>query len=319
MGDFRKANTKWTKPSVSKMQPARASNNGQYKINSPWDPQEEDAMEEFDRNLAAMNVRVEHPWDERSTELRAVASAKEAAQNYKMKSVFDEDPDILRKQEEQRRAAKDYKFKSMFEVPPMTAKQQQMLDEYEMNPPFRTSYNIVEEDKKTAKKLAPGKNPPTRQPWTYGALQADPVPKKIFAQPPTALWTTAPAPQTDQQQELPSSGDPILDSLRLQLKQHGAAGLAGLSRKFRIMDDDQSGTLDMQEFVKGMKECAVADLTDKALKHLFRFFGEFIKVIFSHILPFNIVTLALFLLFSLLQIRMIRGSLVMTSFWWESG
>ena len=164
----------------------------------------------------------------------------------------------------------------MFEVPPMTEKQQQMLDEYEMNPPFRTSYNIVEEEKKTARKLAPGKNPPTRQPWTYGTMPADPVPKKIFAQPPTGLWDS-PAAKVETQEELPSSGDPILDSLRLQLKKHGAAGLAGLSRKFRIMDDDQSGSLDLQEFVKGMKECKVADLTDKALKHLFRFFGECTK------------------------------------------
>ncbi|KAJ1405514.1 hypothetical protein B484DRAFT_314002, partial [Ochromonadaceae sp. CCMP2298] len=59
-----------------------------------------------------------------------------------------------------------------------------------------------------------------------------------------------------------------------QLKSHGAAGIAGLSRKFRIMDDDESGTLDMPEFVKGMKECKVCDLGDKALKHLFRFFDK---------------------------------------------
>jgi hypothetical protein len=41
------------------------------------------------------------------------------------------------------------------------------------------------------------------------------------------------------------------------------------------MDDDQSGTLDMQEFVKGMKECKIADLSEKAIKHLFRYFGEY--------------------------------------------
>ena len=276
MADYRKARSNWTKPSVNKMQSARvtkAEMKGDYRINSPWDPQEEDVMEEFERNLEAMEVRVERPWDDGSTELRAMESNKIAAQNYKMKSLFDEDEATARKLAEQKAAAKEYKFKSMFEVPPMTEKQQKMVDEYEMNPPFRCSYNQVPEDKKIARKLAPGKNPPTRQPWTYGSMPADPVPKKIFAQPTTSLWSVPPK-DTGADNEMPSSGDPVLDSLRVQLKKHGAAGIAGLSRKFRIMDDDQSGTLDMDEFVKGMKECKVADLSENALKHLFRFFGE---------------------------------------------
>ena len=36
-----------------------------------------------------------------------------------------------------------------------------------------------------------------------------------------------------------SSGDPILDNLRMQLKKHGASGILGLARKFKIMDDDR--------------------------------------------------------------------------------
>ena len=46
------------------------------------------------------------------------------------------------------------------------------------------------------------------------------------------------------------SGDPILDDLRYQLKRHGATGLLSLSRKFRIMDDDNDGALNMVEFTK---------------------------------------------------------------------
>ena len=38
------------------------------------------------------------------------------------------------------------------------------------------------------------------------------------------------------------------------------------------MDDDSSGTLDMAEFTKGMRELAIPDLTDVKIKHLFRFF-----------------------------------------------
>lgn len=200
---------------------------------------------------------------------------KQKAYEYKLKKDY-VDPDILRKEEEQVRAARSYKYQSMFEVPPLTAKQQAQIDEYEMNPPFQCDYNKVEETKRTAKKLAPGKNPPTRQPWTYGTLPADPVPKKIFEQPPTQLWSISQSDQLNKKQvtEMESSGDPILDSLRKQLRLRGAAGIAGLSRKFRIMDDDDSGALNMAEFVKGMKECEVIDLSQKALNHLFRYFGK---------------------------------------------
>ena len=279
MGDYRKTKSTWAKPSANKTQSTRKTTEDfhklhQGKIVSPWDIQDDDVLEEFDRTLAAMEVHVEHPWYERSTELRAHEAEKQAAQNYKMKSLFDEDPAYLKKQEDLRKAAEGYKYQSMFEVPPLTEKQQKAIDEYQMNPPFRCSYNQVPEDKRTAKKLAPNKNPVTRQPWTYGSVPADPVTHKIFERPKTALWTVPKTEEEDSQ--LPSSGDPILDSLRAQLKKHGAAGIAGLSRKFRIMDDNQNGTLDLAEFVKGMKECKVADLSDKALKHLFLYFGKYV-------------------------------------------
>ena len=71
-----------------------------------------------------------------------------------------------------------------------------------------------------------------------------------------------------------SSGDPILDSLRLQLKQRGAGGVIGLAKKFKIMDDNGNGTLDMNEFKKAMKECKISDISDKAMAHLFRYFDK---------------------------------------------
>jgi len=71
-----------------------------------------------------------------------------------------------------------------------------------------------------------------------------------------------------------SSGDPVLDSLRLQLKQRGASGIIGLAKKFKIMDDNDNGTLDIDEFKKAMKECKISDISDKALAHLFRYFDK---------------------------------------------
>jgi len=60
----------------------------------------------------------------------------------------------------------------------------------------------------------------------------------------------------------------------MQIFNHGANGILSLSRKFRIIDDDGKGTLDRGEFRKAMKELKVVDLSDKAINHLFEYFGE---------------------------------------------
>ena len=74
-------------------------------------------------------------------------------------------------------------------------------------------------------------------PYLQGALPGPPVPEPAFPQQATALWTID---EKDKPviQQVESSGDPILDSLRQQLRDHGADGILGLARKFRIMDDD---------------------------------------------------------------------------------
>ena len=56
--------------------------------------------------------------------------------------------------------------------------------------------------------------------------------------------------------------DTILTDLRSQLATRGARGIVGLSRKFRIMDDDGSGALSVAEFQKAMHECAL-ELSDE--------------------------------------------------------
>lgn len=37
------------------------------------------------------------------------------------------------------------------------------------------------------------------------------------------------------------------------------------------MDDDSSGSLDMAEFTKAMRECELVDLSKKAIEHIFRY------------------------------------------------
>lgn len=67
-------------------------------------------------------------------------------------------------------------------------------------------------------------------------------------------------------------GEPVaLTELREQLISRGAKGIIGLSRKFRIFDDDGSKSLSLSEFKKGIKECSI-NLTDNDLNRLFQYF-----------------------------------------------
>ncbi|XP_072371693.1 calcyphosine-like b isoform X3 [Scyliorhinus torazame] len=61
--------------------------------------------------------------------------------------------------------------------------------------------------------------------------------------------------------QLQQCSDPI-EKLRLQCLSRGSAGIKGLGRVFRIMDDDNNRTLDYKEFVKGLNDYGV--LMDKA-------------------------------------------------------
>lgn len=46
----------------------------------------------------------------------------------------------------------------------------------------------------------------------------------------------------------------MLERFRDRMRQRGARGILGLKRIFKIMDDDGSGNLDKQEFMKGLKD-----------------------------------------------------------------
>ncbi|RYH31804.1 hypothetical protein EON65_01950 [archaeon] len=258
---YKRTKANWNRPSLNPMGPHSAEQNATYRTRAPWDMQSKELIDEFDQNLHILDADVKKPWDHEAYEL-----------DYRDKEL---------------RKAADYKYESLWETPPLTAKQQKQLEDYKFDPPFRCAFNGREEHQKSAKKLNPEKKPITRKPWTYGELPPQPATKKIFDRPPTALWEV---PRGDQgaaaEQQIVASGDPVLDTLRLQLKKSGASGIAGLSRKFRIMDDSGDGKLDLNEFVKGMKECKIADLTDKAIKHLFRYFGKQILDVNIHtVLP----------------------------------
>ena len=63
----------------------------------------------------------------------------------------------------------------------------------------------------------------------------------------------------------------LLDKLKAQLRSRGARGLAGLARKFKIMDDDGQGLISLGEFKKAMGEMEMA-LSPAELRILFDHF-----------------------------------------------
>lgn len=77
-----------------------------------------------------------------------------------------------------------------------------------------------------------------------GKLQVEALPEPVIEKPPVLT------PQLD---------DPnaLMAVLRESLKSHGARGIAGISRKFRIADDDRSGRIEFKEFVKVIGEHAL--------------------------------------------------------------
>ncbi|XP_039767434.1 calcyphosin-like protein isoform X2 [Ornithorhynchus anatinus] len=69
---------------------------------------------------------------------------------------------------------------------------------------------------------------------------------------------------------LAQATDPI-EKLRLQCLARGSAGIKGLGRAFRIMDDDNSKTIDFKEFMKGLNDYAVMMEKEEAQELFNRF------------------------------------------------
>ena len=65
----------------------------------------------------------------------------------------------------------------------------------------------------------------------------------------------------------------LMNVFRESLNAHGARGIAGISRKFRIADDDNSGRIEYKEFVKVIAEHALG-WTDKQVRIVFDSFDS---------------------------------------------
>lgn len=73
-------------------------------------------------------------------------------------------------------------------------------------------------------------------------------------------------------EQLRTVKDP-LEKLRLNVLSRGSGGIKGISRVFRIMDDDGSKSLNFDEFKKGLQDYKVS-VSDAEAKELFKRFDK---------------------------------------------
>ena len=76
---------------------------------------------------------------------------------------------------------------------------------------------------------------------------------------------------TSMREKKPPDVKSLLLRLKRELRKRGGEGLIAINRKFKIMDDDGSGTLNLAEFKKAMGEMNLPD-TGLELKALFEHF-----------------------------------------------
>jgi len=72
---------------------------------------------------------------------------------------------------------------------------------------------------------------------------------------------------------LSQAKDP-LEKLRLACLARGANGIQGLSRTFKIMDDDGSRSLDAKEFAKGIHDYGLTEMDKETIDELFIMFDK---------------------------------------------
>jgi Ca2+-binding EF-hand superfamily protein len=65
----------------------------------------------------------------------------------------------------------------------------------------------------------------------------------------------------------------LMDKLRASLGQRGVVGIVSIGKKFRIIDDDNSNLLSLEEFKKAMNEHTM-DMTENEVRALFKYFDQ---------------------------------------------
>ena len=120
---------------------------------------------------------------------------------------------------------------------------------------------------------------PPRDPYQGGYNPQPTLQPKVDVQAQVVIQNTQPVPKFQSM---------LVERFRNKLKQRGGRGMIGLRRQFKIMDDNNSGTLDMYEFKKGIKDFQI-DIPESDIDNLFKAFDlngngdvdfdEFIRVV----------------------------------------
>ncbi|KAJ8287090.1 hypothetical protein GJAV_G00047540 [Gymnothorax javanicus] len=107
--------------------------------------------------------------------------------------------------------------------------------------------------------------PPSRSRGTFGSCSLASL--LLLAKPQTMAGTARHDREmaVNAKQKLGTCSDP-LERLRLQCLARGSSGIKGLGRTFKIMDDDNSRSLDIKEFMKGLNDYGVLIEKDEAMK-----------------------------------------------------
>jgi Ca2+-binding EF-hand superfamily protein len=226
-------------------------------------------------NYARMaNHEVKHLWAPPSeVDLEAAFEKELAAADYEMAPPWDKSEGAVIKQSSRdSQMAENYNYRAIWHDSGMSQHRLEQLAAYEMQPPWQRDggdENKLKELQSTKVKL-----PPTLAPWKHGAQAGRPVRKKENVAS-TALWDDLTSKNKKKKKlSLPSSGDPILDALREKiLSNPNYIGVSSLAKKFKIIDDDRSGSLNLVEFRKGVKECRL-EISDMQVKHLFNIFDK---------------------------------------------
>lgn len=61
--------------------------------------------------------------------------------------------------------------------------------------------------------------------------------------------------------------------VRKEMASRGARGISGIGRRFKIADDNENGSLCLEEFKKVMQECAI-ELSEQDCRQLFNHFDR---------------------------------------------
>ena len=224
---------------------ARVAN---HEVKPLWAPPSEIDLEAaFEKELAAADYAMAPPWDKSES-----AVIKQSSRDSQM--------------------AENYNYRAIWHDSGMSQHRLDQLAAYEMQAPWQRDGG--DENKLAELQATKVKVPATLPPWKHGA-QAGPQVRSKPPQASTALWDDQTSKKKKKKRMvLPSSGDPILDALREKIMNNpNYIGVTSLAKKFKIMDDDRSGSLNLVEFRKGVKECRL-EISDMQVKHLFNIFDK---------------------------------------------